>query len=80
MYAVAVGGFDEYVVGLVKDGRVSQDGFVAAPDVTGKQDGCGLAVIMDFGFYHRGAEDVSGVVKGCLDSVGDFDEFFVSYR
>ena len=80
MFAIAVGRFDDDVIGVFKEGRVAEDGFVFSADVTGEDNGALGSITSGFKFDHGGAEDVSGVVKSCLDGIGDIGGFFVFNR
>ena len=75
--AVAVGGFDENVIGLLDEGRVVEDGHVPAADVAGEEQGAFFAVVVDVELDHGRAEDVAGVVINGIDAVVDGGGGFV---
>ena len=80
MEPVAVGGFDEQVIGLRRKGGVLKDGHVPSADVAGENDRGFLPVPPDDDPDERSAEDVADVIERRLDSVGDADRLAVLRR
>ena len=80
MEPVAVGGFDEHVIGLRRQGGIREDRHVPSADVAGEDDRGLLAVLADDDPDEGGAEDVADVGERRLDPVRDADRLAVFRR
>ena len=80
MEPVAVGGFDEHVIGLRREGGILEDGHVPSADVAGENDRGLPAVPADDDPDEGGAEDVADVVERRLDPIRDADRLAVFRR
>lgn len=76
---VSVGRFDDDEVSLGEYFGIAEDGSVGSSDVSGEENGFGVAVGFQGDFNHGSAEDVSGVVECCGDGVCELYGLSVFY-
>lgn len=72
MEPVAVGGFDEHIIGIGYECRILGDRRASLPDIAGEDD-LGLSVsLCDEEFYGSRTEDMSRILEPDSDVVGEF--------
>ena len=78
MDAIAVGGFDEDVIGFVEFRRVAHDGPVGPPDVARKENASPPSVFSGFDQDAGGTEDMSCIEKCRAQPGRDIDWFAIA--
>ena len=80
VHPVAIGGFDQYVVYLVKYRRVTQYWLVPPAHVSGKDQPPGFSIVIYLHPDYGRTQDVTRLPEGNLDQLVNPDRFSVFYR